>query len=194
MQTNNLLELLGGAIDSDAISVLSKKVGVDNAKTKKAVAVALPELLWALSKNVQDTQWAESLSKALEKDHDGTALENILWTISGSQWLKADKIIEHILWGQSAEVVNRVSKATGIEASQSSEILKSLAPVLMGALGKAKKDGNLWISDISSILSQSSGASQVFVKFLDQDGDGDFDKNDMFSLAINYIKKNFLGK
>jgi hypothetical protein len=43
------------------------------------------------------------------------------------------------------------------------------------------------------LVTKSSGASSLFVQFLDQDGDGDFDKGDMLTMIVNFIKKKFLG-
>lgn len=194
METNNLLSLLGNVLDEKNIGQISQALGSDNSKTKKAIAAALPELLGALSKNTATSEGADNLSGALEKDHDGTILDNISDLAKDPEALKWGKILDHILWAAKNEVASKVATKTGLWEKQSADLLKTLWPILLGALWKAKKDGNLSSQDLTELLTKSSGASNIFVKFLDTDGDGDFDKADMLTMAFNYIKKNFLSK
>lgn len=192
METNNLLALLGHALEDGNVSAIAKNIGSKDGATKKAIAAALPELLGALSKNASTEEGAKQIDSALEK-HDGSILENVTGLLWGEKMSEWGKIIGHILWSQKADVVGKMSQKAGVSGVQSEQILKALAPLVMGALWKAKQEGGLQASDIAGLLTKSAGASNIFVQFLDQDGDGDFDKTDMITMAINYIKKSFLG-
>lgn len=193
MATNQLLALLWNVLDDRNISEIGKSIGANDGQTKKAIAAALPELLWALSKNASSSDGADALDAALSKDHDGSILESVATSVRNGDGLNGGKILEHILWEAKWQVAGKIAQKSGIWEKQSADMLKVLAPILMWALGKAKKDGNLDVKWMIDLVTKSSGASSLFVQFLDQDGDGDFDKGDMLTMIVNFIKKKFLG-
>jgi hypothetical protein len=192
MDTNNILALLGNVMDDGNIAAISKQIGTQDGATKKAIATALPALLQSLSKNASTPEGAEALNKTLDK-HDGSVLDNISGLLSGGDAGQGGAIIQHILGSWKWEVVGKMSQKAGLSGMQSEQLLKTLAPLVMGALGKAKNSGGLQATDLVSMLSQSAGASTMFVSFLDQNGDGKLDSSDMLSAGMNFIKKKFFG-
>jgi hypothetical protein len=192
MDTNNLLAILGNVMDDGNIWAISKHLGTQDGATKKAIAAALPALLQSLSKNASTPEGADALNKTLEK-HDGSVLDNIWGLLSGSDASQGGAIIQHILGSGKSEVVGKMSQKAGLSWVQSEQLLKTLAPLVMGALGKTKQAGGLQATDLVSMLSKSAGASTMFVSFLDQNGDGKLDSSDMLSAGINFIKKKFFG-
>lgn len=74
----SLLSLLQDRLDDDAIRRMSDQIGAEPSKTRRAVNVALPLLVGALSRNAKKSDAeAESLNRALEQDHDGTVLDDV---------------------------------------------------------------------------------------------------------------------
>ena len=73
MDLNNIIGLLQG----QDLQALTSKLGGDEAQVKSGLGLALPAILEALNKNTNTPEGAESLNKALEKDHDGSILDNV---------------------------------------------------------------------------------------------------------------------
>ena len=193
MDTNNILALLGHVMDDGNIAAISKNLGTSDSSTKKAIAAALPAMLQSLSKNTSTPEGAQALDTTLAK-HDGSILDNISGLLSNPQAANGGAILQHILGTDKTTVVSQIAQKSGISGVQGEQLLKTLAPIVMWAIGKAKASGGLQTSDLVSMLSQSAGASSIFVQFLDQNGDGKFDKTDMLTMGLNFIKSKFLGK
>jgi len=83
-----------------------------------------------------------------------------------------------------------------MDVGQAAKLLITLAPLVMGFLGKTKKQNNLDAGGITDLLTgqqqrmQSSGNPMVDIatKMLDQDGDGSA-LDDLASMAANYFSK-----
>jgi hypothetical protein len=61
-------------------------------------------------------------------------------------------ILGHILGAQQNPVQNAVSQALGLDASKVGMLMTFLAPLVMGALGKAKRQQNLSAGGLSDLL------------------------------------------
>jgi len=76
--------------------------------------------------------------------------------------------------------VDMISKMSGLSGDKTGNLMAMLAPMIMGALGKSKKEGGLDIGGIMNMLQgtqqKTSGnpAMDMIGQFLDKDGDGDF--------------------
>jgi hypothetical protein len=140
-----------------------------------------------LAKNTKDPEGASSLVKALDKDHDGSILDDALVIMQSED--KGKAIIEHILGNKEAGIAKLIGEKNGIDPAQVTKILAVLAPVIMGYLGKQKKEQGRGLDDITSLLGKEEEAIREdkaegpMVAFLDQDGDGDVDMMDFIKMA-----------
>lgn len=196
---NLLTDLLQNSLGDDFAQKASQMTGVSPQQSKTAIETALPFLLGGLSKNASSPQGAESLQNALGKKHSGDILSHIEDAFSGEAKTDGAGILNHILGQKQNGLQQYIGKKTGMDASQSSDLLQSLAPALMGALGKAQSQNS---GDVSSLLQdavkQFSGSkggvsSSLITKFLDSDGDGSI-ADDIFSMILGMLKKSFFGK
>ena len=73
---SSLLDMLSGALGGNELGRIGRQLGTDEKTTKSAVGAALPMLLGALSRNASKGDGAESLLRALAKDHDGSAFDD----------------------------------------------------------------------------------------------------------------------
>ena len=73
----NLTDVLQQALSGGAINQISQAIGADEQTTGTAIQSALPMLLSGLASNSQSEQGASSLLGALDRDHDGSALDDI---------------------------------------------------------------------------------------------------------------------
>jgi len=169
-----LSDMLLSQLDGSAFSALSQTLGADGDATKKATAMALPMLMSALAKNAGSADGAAALDRALEKDHDGSVLEDLAQGLTrGSE---GAGILKHVLGGRQSQVASGIAAASGLDSNQSGNLLASLAPLVMGALGKQKRSQGLDAGALASMLSQEGGAAKSqlggLAGLLDQDGDG----------------------
>lgn len=185
----------------EALASLGNSIGADQNKTQSAVALAVPLLVKALAKNSSDQDGATSLSNALEKGHDGSILGN-LSSVLGSQQTGniGQAILGHVLGSKMSPVTNMISKVTGLDANAAGTLIAQLAPVVMGFLGKKKKEEHLDESSMASLLDGASKEAEkeapsemgMITKLLDSDGDGDI-TDDLVNLGGSLLK-GFLNK
>ena len=91
-------------------------------------------------------------------------------------------ILGHLFGNSTSNVAQAVSKSSGLDQNSSMQLLTMLAPLVLGFLGKEKKQNNLdanglnnLTSMLSSNLSQSNPDIMSFVgSLLDSNKDGNF--------------------
>ena len=181
---NSILDLLADHIGGDNIGQLAGAIGAEPQQTQSAVAAALPALLTALNRQTNTTAGAQGLASALDRDHDGSLLDHLGGFLGGQlQGKQADGggILGHVLGGQRQQVEQGVAQASGLDTSQVARLLPILAPIVMAALGKRKRQSGLDEAGLSGILGQDatrarqaapSGVIGALSGFLDRDGDG----------------------
>ncbi|MFC3192988.1 DUF937 domain-containing protein [Marinicella sediminis] len=196
-----ILDLIKNNIGQSAVEQVSKQVGGNQAATQQAIAVAIPMLLSALQKNSRSQSGAESLARALERDHQGGILDNLGAVLGQSSTQSmGEKILGHVLGGRQNNVSSQLGKATGLGSQDVTKILANLAPVVLGAVGKAKQQNNLGVSGLQDLLKQERKAIKkeqpnlsFLEKALDSDGDGDVDLADVLKKGGG-ILGGFFGK
>jgi len=167
-----------------ALEQITSQVGWDSAATKAIAAKALPMILGQLSKNAETEQWAENIN---------TALNSHLWE-SKIDIADGKNILGHIFGGKQ-DVVTEVAKASGQSEEQASGVMWALSSVVMETLGDQKKAaGWFWANDVMKMLSWTGNDANIMWMVMDQDGDGDFDKQDAMKFGMGWIKNMFLGK
>ena len=182
---NGILDLLAQNLTGSQMGQLAGAIGADESATQKAVAAALPALLAGLNRNTNNAQGAQNLAQALDRDHDGSLLDNLGGFLSGamggSKAADGGGILGHILGGQRQTVEQGVAQASGLDMGKVARLLPILAPIVMAALGKKKRQANLDPTGLSGILGQDAtrarqaapdGLLGALSGFLDRDGDG----------------------
>jgi hypothetical protein len=198
----SLQDLLGQQQGSQAVDQISQNLGADNSAVSSAIQMALPVILSGLANNAQQPQGAENLNNALDKDHNGGLLDNLMGYLGGGipQPQQADRqtngagILGHIFGNNQGQVAQEVSNKTGLNTSQVAQLLITLAPIVMSYLGKKKQQEGLGADGLSNWLGgqqqqmQSSGNPMVDMasRYLDKDGDGSA-MDDLASMAFGYI-------
>jgi hypothetical protein len=130
---------------------ISSQLGVDQQTVQRAIAVAAPLLLAALARNASSRQGAQSLSSALEQDHDGSILNDVPGAVSNYQEQPGEGILRHVLGEQRGEVSSALTQGTGADGAA---ILQMLAPIVMGVLGDTQRQQQLDPNSLASTLNQ----------------------------------------
>ncbi|HEY3387448.1 MAG TPA: DUF937 domain-containing protein [Saprospiraceae bacterium] len=182
----NVIELLQGQLDGNLIHQLTNQIGAESPEQTEAAANGIISTLVAgLNKNAATPEGANALVSAIDRDHDGSLLEDVAGFVFGNRQvsnastLNGAGILGHILGGKQSGAVDMISKATGLDSGQIMKLMISLAPMVLAALGKARKQEGVGTQNISDLLS-GSVRSQVnknsemglLTRFLDADGDG----------------------
>lgn len=193
---SSLLELLGSKLGGQNLAQISQEVGADESTTKSAISAALPALIGALSQNGSTEQGAASIMGALSKDnHDGGLLDNLGDFLGQKQYEEPRSgagILGHLLGGKQNRVEQGVSNASGLSSAGTAQLMKILAPMVLGALGQKQKQSGFDAGSLMGFLggekeSVSKESGGLIGRLLDQDGDGDFDMGDIAKLAMGKL-------
>jgi hypothetical protein len=99
-------------------------------------------------------------------------------------------ILGHVFGGQQPRAEAGVARASGLDMGTVAKLMAMLAPMLMGALGKATQQQGLDAGGLGSMLGQDTqrmgghsagGLQQLLGSVLDKDGDGDVDASDLIA-------------
>jgi len=199
----NIFDLLQSQMSDDVIGALTNQIGAEKQQTSSAVSNGMAILMNALAKNTSNTSGASALGAALDRDHDGSVLDDLMGFVQGNAPVNNTRaangagILGHLLGAKQGGAIEALSKMSGLNQSQSSSLLVKLAPIVLGMLGKQKRTAGASNSDLSSILAGAVGQANqkasnpsLITSLLDKDGDGNL-TNEATSLGINLLKKFF---
>jgi len=177
--SDSILGMIMGQLGGDRLKQLGQQAGADEEQAKQGLGAAVPLLLGAMSRNASDTDGAESLKGALERDHDGSILDNVQGLLGNPEQANGAGILKHVLGGKRAGVEQQLGDHTGMGSASFGKLLEMAAPLVMGALGKQQRSLGLGSNQLSGFLdgereqSESTGGFLGLVSnLLDADKDG----------------------
>ncbi len=201
----NFLDLLQGQLSDGLINQLSSQIGANPQQTATAAQGIMTTLLSGLAKNASTPEGAASLANALDNDHDGSVINNLMGLFSGgaqaqpsqARALNGAGILSHILGDRQSGAIDMISKMSGLDSSKTGSLMTMLAPMIMGMLGRQKQQQGLNVSSLANLLTgavtqqNKSGNPLMDManRFLDKDGDGSA-LNDIAGM----VGKGLLGK
>ena len=153
-----LLDLLTGNAGNQVAENVENKFGVSKNQIIALLAVAAPLVISYLRNKSQDSNEAESLNNALDRDHDGSILDNPSQVEERQQ--EGGSILDHIFGQQKNTVENSLSEQTGISMNKIGPILAMLAPLIMGYIGKEKQQSNTGAGGLGDLLGGILGGAQ----------------------------------
>jgi hypothetical protein len=168
-------------LEGGGIGQIAGQLGIDQAKVSRVAAGAVPALITALAGNASTSSGRSSLASALDRDHDGSILDDVAGFLGGGGGGDVGSgILRHVFGSKQSSLSQALGGASGLDASSVTRILAMLAPLVMGALGKAKRARGLDADGLASMLgAEKKAAAQaapdaigMLSKMLDADGDG----------------------
>jgi hypothetical protein len=159
----DLMGILDNALNSDAVKQISQQLGTDENSTISAIQAALPLLLGGLANSSASQAGASSLLAALDRDHDGSILDDLGGFLDDYLSGRGQGILSHIFGAQEGAVERGVSNASGLDLRKVGPLLLMLAPIVMGALGRARREQGIGASDLPRELgaaAQQTGGNQ----------------------------------
>ena len=173
----SLIETIGSQLTPQTISAIAGQLGVDERTAQQSVGIALPLLVSALARNSQTRLGAQSLAKALKKDHNGSILADLPAAVAQYQTGEGNGILRHVLGESRPTVEQTLQRGTNVDASQ---LLTMLAPIVMGVLGQMQQKKKLTPTALSETLlteqkhigSTNSDLMGAVTRMLDANSDG----------------------
>ena len=192
---NALTQIITQQLAGGASRTIAQRLGVSEGTANTAVQVAVPLILAALARNANQPQGAQSLHDAINKDHDGSIFDNLMGYVSNPQTANGAGILSHVFGNQQPAIQNNLAQATGMDQNSAGGLLETLAPLVMGAVGRAQQQEGLDSSGLSNLLNQQQqqaqtnapGAMSILSSMLDQNNDGSA-MDDLQRMAAGFFK------
>jgi hypothetical protein len=192
---SGLNDILGQLMQPGTLNTVSERTGVPPSAAASVVASALPLLVGALARNAQSQDGAASLASALNRDHDGSVLDNLTGFLgSGQAPSMGDAILGHVFGNRTGTVTNALGRTAGVDAGQAGQILAMLAPLVLGALGRQTRQEGIGPDQLQgrlqaerTQLESASPMGGMLTQLLDQDGDGSV-MDDVADLAKRFLR------
>jgi hypothetical protein len=176
---DDLIQAIAVQLDGAPTAQLSSQLGADPAATQNALSAALPVLLGALAKNSTSSGGADALAGALDRDHDGSILDDLGGFLGGGNTSDGAAILGHVLGNRQRTVEAGIGQASGLQSNQVGQLLQMLAPIVLGYLGRQKRQQSLDSGMLGELLGSqlSRGQAQnpalgALAALLDRDDDG----------------------
>lgn len=154
----SLIDLLTGNTGNQVAEQAENKFGISKNQIIALLAVATPLVISYLRNKSQDAKEAEALNNALDKDHDGSILDDT--SQLDNRQNEGGSILSHIFGNEKSNVENQLSQNTGISMDKIGPILAMLAPVIMGYIGKEKQQNNVGAGGLGDLLGGILGGAQ----------------------------------
>lgn len=204
----DISDLLQGPMKDIIINQVGQQFGLgDKGQANTAIDGILATILNGVANNASTPEGQTGLQKALDRDHDGSILDDLGGFLSGMvkpanpKTANGNGILDHILGANKGNAAESISKASGIDTAKIMQMMAVLAPVVLGMLGKAKaqpqaqQGGGLFdiIKGATQTVNQQPTTQSIFTKLLDKNGDGNV-IDDIAAMGMKSIFGKFMGK
>ncbi len=192
---NAITQIITQQLGGSAANTIAQRFGISETTANTAIQMGVPLILAALARNASQPQEAQNLHQAVATDHDGSILDNVTGYLQNPQSANGAGILGHVFGGQRPAIENNLAQATGMDQSSAGGLLETLAPLVMGSLGKAQQQNGLDASGLSDLLNNQQqeaqanapGAMSMLSSLLDQNKDGS-SMDDLQRMAASFFK------
>jgi hypothetical protein len=192
---NGITQIITQQLGGTAARTIAQRFGISESTANTAVQIGVPLILAALARNASQPQEAENLHQAVANDHDGSIFDNVMGYLQNPQTANGAGILGHVFGNQRPAIENNLAQATGMDQSSAGGVLETLAPIVMGSLGKAQQQNGLDASGLSNLLNNQQqeaqtnapGAMSMLNSILDQNKDGS-SMDDIQRMAASFFK------
>jgi hypothetical protein len=161
----DLMQMLQSQLSDSVLDQISGGIEADKQQTASAANGIFASILGGLAKNAGSSEGLSSLLMVLDRDHDGSILDDVAGIVGSmmqnqgndNRALNGTGIIRHVLGDQQENMAQQISQSSGLQMSQVMKLMPILAPIVMGALGKAKNSGGM---DLGGLAQALMGAAQ----------------------------------
>jgi len=192
---NAITQMIAQQLGGSAASTIAQRFGISESTANTAIQMAVPLILAGLARNASQPQEAQNLHRAVASDHDGSIFDNLMGYLGNPQSANGAGILGHVFGGQKPAIESNLAQATGMDQSSAGGLLETLAPLVMGSLGKAQQQNGLDASGLTNLLNSQQdeaqanapGAMSMLNSMLDQNNDGS-SMDDLQRMAAGFFK------
>jgi len=192
---NAITQMIAQQLGGSAASTIAQRFGISESTANTAIQMAVPLILAGLARNASQPQEAQNLHQAVASDHDGSIFDNLMGYLGNPQSANGAGILGHVFGGQKPAIESNLAQATGMDQSSAGGLLETLAPLVMGSLGKAQQQNGLDASGLTKLLNSQQdeaqanapGAMSMLNSMLDQNNDGS-SMDDLQRMAAGFFK------
>ena len=192
---NAITQIITQQLGGNAAQAIAQRFGVSETTANTAIQMAVPLILTALARNASQPQEAQNLHQAIANDHDGSIFDNLMGYLGNPQSANGAGILGHVFGSQQPAIENNLAQATGMDQSSAGGVLETLAPIVMGSLGKAQQENGLDASGLSNLLNvqqqeaqaTAPSAMSMLSSMLDQNYDGS-SMDDLQRMAARFFR------
>lgn len=192
---NFVTQMITQQIAGVAARALSQRLGVSETTAQRGVQIAIPLILAALARNAAQPEGAKQLHEAVNNDHDGSIFDNLGGYLGNPQEANGAGILGHVFGEQQGAVQNNLAQAAGLDPSAAGDILETVAPLVMGAVGQTQRQNDLDAGGLSDFLgaqrqqteAAAPGVMGALNSMLDSNKDGSV-TDDVGRLLGNFFK------
>jgi len=138
---------------------IASKLGLDRKQAKRGVSTAVTALTGALAHNASKPEGARALDSALERDHDGGIFDNLGSYLGDFAAGPGKAILGHVFGSKEPTVEKAVADKSGLPLDKVVPLLTMVAPLVLGALGKKRKEEHLDASQMATTLAEEQAAA-----------------------------------
>ena len=150
---------IGSLLSGKGVSAISRRTKVPASDVAKVMSYGIPTLLGGMNRNVVTAEGEQSLAGAL-RDHSVDDVSNVGAFLKGADLKDGKKILGHVLGGDQQDVVEQISRASGVTKGKTATILALLAPLLLSLLGGQQNQGGSSFSLPGLLMSMLLGGGQ----------------------------------
>ena len=192
---NGVTQIITQQLGESAVGTIAQRFGISETTARTAVQIGIPLIMAALARNASQPQGAASLHQAINNDHDGSILDNVMGYLGNPQSANGAGILGHVFGNQRPTIENNLAQATGMDQSSAGGLLETLAPLVLGSLGKTQQQNELDPSGLSNLLTSQQQEAQanspdvmsMLGSMLDQNKDGS-SMDDLQRMAAQFFK------
>ena len=192
---NAITQMIAQQLGGSAASTIAQRFGISESTANTAIQMAVPLILAGLARNASQPQEAQNLHRAVASDHDGSIFDNLMGYLGNPQSANGAGILGHVFGGQKPAIESNLAQATGMDQSSAGGLLETLAPLVIGSLGKAQQQNGLDASGLTKLLNSQQdeaqanapGAMSMLNSMLDQNNDGS-SMDDLQRMAAGFFK------
>ena len=157
----SILDAVTQALGPQAQQQIAQHLGVDPSQVGSALQAGIPTLLAGLANQASQPGAMQNLVAALDRDHDGSILNDVAGFLGQGQGAAAagSGILGHLFGGQQDALHQAIGQHAGIDPGKVSAILAMAAPIVMGAVGRARSQQGLDAGALANLLGQSHQAA-----------------------------------
>lgn len=192
---NAITQIITQQLSGNASRTIAQRFGISESTANTAIQMAVPLILTALARNASQPQEAQNLHQAVATDHDGSIFDNLMGYLGNPQSANGAGILNHVFGNQQPVIQNNLAQATGMDQSSAGGLLETLAPLVMGSLGKAQHENGLDASGLSNLLNgqqqeaqaNAPDAMSMLSSMLDRNKDGS-SMDDLQRMAASFFR------